>query len=428
MASTQTATESSWRALVPLAIAAVIALVAVLGLAIIIMNPPRQDIELLALFTGLSGLLSLTVGYMALRLGWRLRVGGIRLKIALTVAIGVLVALANVAVTSYLMFISPHDLALLSLLLFFALFLSLSFAYFLSGALTRSLSELARGATRMAEGDLTTRVQVPEGDEMGELARSFNAMAAEVEASFRRQRELEQARKDLIAAVSHDLRTPLASLRAMVEAVNDGVVTDQDTIRRYLRIMQTEITNVGDLINDLFELSQLDSGVLRLQIESSLVQDLISDTLESLQAQAMSKGLSLSGTVDAELAPALMDSAQVLRVLYNLVQNAIRHTPSDGTVVLEAHDAGLEIRVSVADSGEGIAESDLPRVFERFYRGDPARSRERGGAGLGLTIARGIVEAHGGRIWVESKPGSGSRFSFTLPKAPAAERRDEAVA
>ena len=339
------------------------------------------------------------------------------------VGTGIVIALANVAATAYLMFLSPHDLALLTLLLLFSLFLSLSFGFYLAGALAGSLRALATAATRMADGDLSARAEPTSRDELGEVARAFNAMAARVEESFQRQRDLEQARKDLIAAVSHDLRTPLASLQAMVEAVNDGVVTDEATVQRYLRTMQSEITSLSALINDLFELSQLDAGVLRLQCEASPLQELLFDTLESMQPQAERRNLRLSGTIAPTLAPVLIDAAQVQRVLYNLVQNAIRHTPSDGSVVLEARDAGAVVEVSVADSGEGIPESELPRVFDRFYRGDRARTREQGGAGLGLTIARGIVEAHGGQIWVESSPGRGSRFTFTLPKAAAGSKR-----
>jgi signal transduction histidine kinase len=202
----------------------------------------------------------------------------------------------------------------------------------------------------------------------------------------------------------------------MVEALNDGVVTDPATVQRYLRTMQAEITSLSGLISDLFELSQLDSGVLRLQFETSSIQDLISDTLETLQPQAQRKGLRLAGEVASGLEPVLMDPMRVQRVLFNLVQNAIRHTPSDGTVLLEARDGGREIQVSVVDTGEGIQAEDLPLVFDQFYRGNRARSREDGGAGLGLAIARGLVEAHGGRIWVESSVGQGSRFTFTLPK------------
>lgn len=409
----------SWRTIPPVAAAAIAALAAALGLAVLLLNPPRQDLELLALFLAASGLLSLAAGYLAVGLGWRLRCG-IHLKVALTIALGVVVALANVAVTAWLMFISPHDLALLSLLLVFALVVSLTFGFFLSWALTSSVRELSRSAARMADGDLKARASVPEGDELGDLAAAFNSMAARVEAAFGRQQELESARKDLIAAVSHDLRTPLASLQAMVEALNDGVVTDPETVQRYLRTMQVEITNLGGLVSDLFELSQLDAGVLHLQVESSPIQDLISDTLESLGPQARRKGLNLSGEVDAELGPVMMDPPKVQRVLYNLVQNAIRYTPSDGTVLLEARDGGDKVRVSVSDSGEGIQADDLSRVFERFYRGDRARSRDEGGAGLGLAIARGLVEAHGGQIWAESVAGRGSRFTFTLPKAQRA--------
>jgi signal transduction histidine kinase len=394
-----------------------VALGAAVLLAALILNPPRQDLEALALFLSSSGLASLLVGYVGLRLGWRARWGGLRLKIALAVAMGVVVALANVAVTAYLMFISPHDLALLSLLLIFALILSLAFGLLLSAGLTASLRALAVGARRMAKGDLTVRVEESAGDEVGEVARAFNSMADELEAAFRRQRELEQARRELIGAVSHDLRTPLASVQAMVEAMVDGVVRDPATVQRYLQTMQRETANLGALIGDLFELSQLDAGALSLQVEASPIQDLISDTLESLRVQAARKRLKLTGSVDGALPPVLMDSARVQRVLYNLVQNAIRHTPADGSIVLEAHDAGREVRVSVADSGEGIREADLPRVFDRFFRGDPARTREGAGAGIGLAIARGIVEAHGGRIWVESAPERGSRFSFVLPKA-----------
>jgi signal transduction histidine kinase len=252
---------------------------------------------------------------------------------------------------------------------------------------------------------------------VGDLAMALNHLAEQTDAAFRRQRELEQARRDLIAAVSHDLRTPLAALQAMTEALSDGVVSDPETVARYLRTMRGDIQSLSVLISDLFEVSQLDAGVLRLQIEASPIQDLISDMLESLQPQARRRGLHLTGSVTDALPPVLMDSTRVQRVLYNLVQNAIRHTPADGTVLLRAEEVGNEVRVTVADTGEGIAAADLPRVFDRFYRGDPARSREAGGAGLGLTIARGLVEAHGGRIWAASTVGQGAIFSFTLPKA-----------
>ncbi|MHB1135067.1 MAG: sensor histidine kinase [Chloroflexota bacterium] len=421
MNASRTSPESPWPALLKAALAGLLAQAAVISLAALLLSPPRQDLEQMALFLTLSGLPSLALGYLALRLAWRLRWGGLRLKTGLAVVVGILVALVNVAVTAFLMFISPHDLALLALLLVFALLLSLTFGFLLAATMTTSLRQLLAGAERMAAGDLSVRVAVPPGDELGDLARAFNTMAAQVEDSFQHRREVEQARKDLVGAVSHDLRTPLASLQVMVEAVNDGVVSDPATIERYLHTMQAEITSLSALVNDLFELSQLDAGVLGLQLEAASIQELISDTLAGLRPQAGQRQLRLDGAAEAALPAVLMDPGKVQRVLYNLVQNAIRHTPADGTVLLSARDVGEAVEVSVVDSGEGIAAADLPHVFERFYRGDPARARAQGGAGLGLAIARGIVEAHGGRIWAESAPGRGSRFTFTLLKAPATE-------
>jgi signal transduction histidine kinase len=252
------------------------------------------------------------------------------------------------------------------------------------------------------------------------VAAAFNGMAAELEESFNRQQELEQARRDLIAAVSHDLRTPLASVRAMVEALADEVVTDQETINRYHQTIQNQVSNLALLIDDLFELSKIDSGRLQLKLEGGCISDIISDTLESMRAQALAKQVRLTGQVDPNTPNLTMDSAKIQRVIYNLVQNAIRHTPSDGSVFIAAATVDEGIKVDVRDTGEGIAGEDLPRIFEHFYRGEKSRSRSTGGAGLGLAIAKGIVEAHGGRIWVDSKVGEGTIFSFILPQSTPA--------
>jgi two-component system sensor histidine kinase SaeS len=202
----------------------------------------------------------------------------------------------------------------------------------------------------------------------------------------------------------------------MVEAINDGVVADQETKSRYLQTIEAESENLSRLIDDLFELSQIDAGVMELHLESASLTDLISDTLGSMSAQAAERRLHLQGSVEDHQAPVVMDAKRVQRVLYNLVQNAIQHTPADGTISILAKDADSEMRVEVCDTGEGIPEAELERVFERFYRSDRARSRYTPGAGLGLSIAKGIVEAHGGRLWVESTLGKGSTFGFALPK------------
>jgi signal transduction histidine kinase len=233
---------------------------------------------------------------------------------------------------------------------------------------------------------------------------------------------LEEARRQLIEAVSHDLRTPLATMRAMIESINDGIVTEPETISRYHRTMQREIAYLSRLIDDLFELSQLDSGLLQLHPEASNVRDLVSDTLEALKPQADQRRLVLCGEVPDYLPDVVMDVPRMQRVLYNLVQNALRHTPADGSVVIRALDTGDEVQVSVEDTGEGVEPDELPKIFERFYRGSRARSREEAGSGLGLTIAKGIVELHGGRIWAVSERYQGAVFTFALPKAGALSR------
>jgi signal transduction histidine kinase len=216
--------------------------------------------------------------------------------------------------------------------------------------------------------------------------------------------------------VSHDLRTPLTSLRAMIEAINDGVVTDEASVRRYLALAQLEIQNLSHLVDDLFELTQLDVGAQTWDKEPGSLRDLISDTLESMRVQAQAKNVQIAGTVEPTIDPVKMNSLKIQRVLSNLLQNALHHTPAGGSISVNARQIDCRVQVEIIDTGEGIAASDLPHLFEPFYRGEKSRARNGGGAGLGLAIARGIVQAHGGEIGVTSQPGAGSRFYFTLPK------------
>lgn len=384
-------------------------------LAFLWVGARERDLLEVALFMLCSGLLSVALGWALAYGAWQRRVG-LRLALISISALGPLFVLVNVAFTARLMFFNTHDLGLLAVLLLFALTPGIAVSTLLGGRIAGAVDSLGAGAAAMARGDLTTRVRADGVAELRALAESFNSMAAQLEAAARERAETERARRDLIAAVSHDLRTPLASLRALAEALDDGVVDDPEGIRRYLRLMTGETERLNMLIDDLFELARLESGALRLDRTPSPVQDLISEALERMTAQAGRKGLQLAGEVVGDPPPVLIDGQQVTRVLLNLVQNAIRHTPADGSVTLRAARAEDGVLVEVRDTGEGIGADDLPRVFDRFYRGDPARTRE-AGAGLGLAIARGIVEAHGGRIWVESSPGQGTRFAFTLPAA-----------
>ena len=383
-----------------------------------VLAPPEEDVRLLAQFLVASALASLLVGYAVIRLAPAIGLAGLRARMVLAHLLVVLIAFVNVAFTAGLMFISGHDLGLLAVLLFFSAVVALAFAGAISGQILAAIHALVAAARAVSGGQLETRVRAEGDDELAELGRAFNAMAAELDKADRMRREMEEARRHLIAAVSHDVRTPIASIRAMVEAINDRVVTDPETIDRYLRATQSEVGRLSRLIDDLFELSQLDAGALTLQLEPGSLRDLLSDTLESLQPRAQDKGLRLAGQVDSDLPPVVMDAARIQRVLDNLVQNAIRHTPPRGVIVLEAQEVDDAVRVDVMDSGEGVPPTDLPFIFERFYRGEKSRARDQGGAGLGLAIAKGMVEAHGGKIWAQNVPGRGARFSFVLPKAP----------
>ncbi|MGE0058248.1 MAG: sensor histidine kinase [Dehalococcoidia bacterium] len=385
------------------------------GLAILLLSPPASDVVRLAVFLAASGGASLAVALAFLRLYRGSLFRGIRGKLFLAVLLSAGLVLANVGFTAYLMFLSSHDLQLTALLLLFSFGIAMFFAVTTANIFQARLAILLNGIERMGSGEFSEPIALASGDELDEIAAAFNAMATRLAAAAAAQREGEEARRELIAAVSHDLRTPLATMRAMIESINDGIVTDAATITRYHRTMQAEVVYIGQLIDDLFELSQLDSGVLRLAPETCSISDLISDTVEALRPQAESRNLILLGDVADPLPNVTIDMQRMQRVLYNLVQNAIRHTPEDGSVLIRATANEREIRISVEDTGEGIEPHELTRVFERFFRGDRSRSREDAGSGLGLTIAKGIVELHGGTIWATSERDRGATFTFALP-------------
>ncbi len=226
----------------------------------------------------------------------------------------------------------------------------------------------------------------------------------------RMRRQVEEARRGLVAAASHDLRTPLASLRLLVEAIDDGVAgEDRD---RYLAEVRTHVAVLSDLIDDLFELSRIEAGDISWTMRQVEIGDLIGDTVAAFRIFAEERGIRLAAELPDGRVVAAADAEKVQRVLFNLIQNAIRHTPADGSVTVRAKGGPDGVEVEVADSGEGIPLGEGERVFEAFYRGDGSRGED--GAGLGLAISRAIVEAHGGRIWLEDGD-PGTRVRFTLP-------------
>jgi signal transduction histidine kinase len=239
------------------------------------------------------------------------------------------------------------------------------------------------------------------------------ALAVRLWMEERTRGEVDEARRGLVAAASHDLRTPLASLRLLVESIDDGVVTGE-TRDRYLAEIRTHVAVLSDLIDDLFELSRIEAGDIAWTMRRVEVGDLIGETVAAMRAPAEQRGVRIAAEPPGASVVAEADAEKVQRVLFNLIQNAIRHTPADGSVTVRARPHGGEVEVEVADNGEGIPAGAGERVFEAFYRGDASRGDD--GAGLGLAISRAIVEAHGGRIWLEDAM-PGTRVRFTLPAA-----------
>ena len=269
------------------------------------------------------------------------------------------------------------------------------------------LSSVAR---RLGQGDLTQRVPATGKDEIGQLGLTFNTMADRLERA-------EHQRRGLMTDVAHELRTPLSNIQGYLEAVRDGVLKpDGPTIDTIYQ----QAAHLSGLVEDLRVLALVEAGALRLSSRPDALDDVLRRSVEGVRPRAEQSGVTVSLDAPRDLPLVQMDRTRIAQVVGNLLENAIAHTPEGGRVRVAAETARpSRARVTVADSGEGIAEDDLPRVFERFYRVDPSRSRATGGAGLGLTIAKQLVEAHGGAIRAESAPGRGSRFVFELPVAAA---------
>jgi len=277
--------------------------------------------------------------------------------------------------------------------------------FFLSRRILAPVEALTSAAKRLGRGDFSQRVQVKDRSELGELANTFNSMANDLERA-------EQLRQNMVADVAHELRTPLSNIRGYLEAIRDGVMgPDADTIRS----LDEEAALLSRLVDDLQELSLAEAGELKLVCQAEDIGELIKQTVDGAKAQAMAKGVSVSIDLPDKLPPVNIDSHRISQVLRNLLENAVAHTAKGDAITVSAKQQENYVEVAVNDTGEGIPVEGLPNIFERFYRVDKSRARVTGGTGLGLTIAKRLIEAHGGKIEVESELGKGSRFSFTIP-------------
>jgi signal transduction histidine kinase len=349
-----------------------------------------------ALTTLLAGLLAAAAVVRLPSLG--LRLAGLAL-------VAVLLPLAAVVLSGLVMFNSGHDLTILAVAAASST-AALAAALFLARSIHAAIERVRTAAGALSGGDLGARAPEDGPDEVAELAASFNEMAANVEGLF-------DARRQLVAWASHDLRTPLANMQAMLEALEDGLAPPD----RYLAALRDQSRTLGVLVDDLFELARIDAGALTLELRDASLGGLVRSCLRGLEAEARARRVTLAAELHGSGPAVRCAPDKVERVLANLVTNALRHTPSDGAVAVVVEPREREVIVSVEDTGEGLPADSVRRVFERFWRADPARAGTTGGAGLGLAIARGLVEAQGGRIWAENKPDGGARVSFTLPRA-----------
>ncbi|MEO8457984.1 MAG: HAMP domain-containing sensor histidine kinase [Chloroflexota bacterium] len=386
-------------------------------LAQLLMSPPLSELAKLALYFAVAGGATLGAAWVLLLAIDRTISLSIQTKALITgVAVGV-VALLNVLIIAQLMFVSTdHDFKMLLAVIAFSVIATVVLSVWVARSVAGRLHSIAVVVDSLASGDLSRRTHVSGRDEVASLAADVNALAMRLQEAEQQRQALDREKRDLTTAISHDLRTPIASLRAMVEALEDKVVAGPE-VDRYYSAMGRDLNRLSRMIDSLFELAQIDAGSLALRRSTVVVEDVVREAVDALRPQAKVRGVALEFR-GASKTSANLDGDRIERAIANLVRNAIEHTPADGRVEVGVSPNNGWIEVNVADTGEGIDADDLPRIWERFYRADKSRTRDDSGngdgAGLGLAIVRGIVEAHGGTVAAQSQLGIGSTFSVRI--------------
>ena len=361
----------------------------------------------------LAAVAAAALGSARLAAAHRRGLGPLGRQFGLAVAIMVGQALIAVIAIALLMFVSDEDALLVSLIVAFTGLVAIVAAQVLADGMLRDVEHVRDALFAVGEGRRDVRITTSGSDELAELADAANLMVERLAAEERARDTAEDARRALVAAVSHDLRTPITSLRLIADAVSDELV-DDETRARYLRRMTTHLGALSALIDDLFELSRIEAGDIRWSMAQVRLGGLVHETVGAMRAESELRGVHLLADVPDALTAQRANPEKLQRVLFNLIQNAIRHTPTDGSVTVRGRAVGAFVEVEVADTGDGIPDQERSHVFDALYRGGEQASRTEDGAGLGLAISRAIIEAHGGRIWLADQV-AGTCVRFSLP-------------
>lgn len=343
---------------------------------------------------------------------------GLRQKIILSLFVTLALPMFTGTVAGVNLETGPNAWSVANLLL--ALLIPFSVCAFIlatiiSESILKPLQELNKATDKMKDGSFDFVLTYKKNDEMGDFCAAFDAMREQLKVSLEKQAALDHSRKELIASISHDLRTPMSSIKGYVEGLQDGIVHDREKFNRYIAVIKNKTENLDHLIESLFQFSQLD---INHQEEDRCLLDskeMLESIVAPLELEFADHAVKLDVIRPFPSAPIFVNTSQIAQVFDNLISNAKRYIGEKGRIVIEArmdHDA---VKISIIDNGIGISEEDLPHVFDHFYRAEKSRSRNYGGAGLGLAICKKIIENHGGKIWVESTKKIATTFHFTLP-------------
>jgi signal transduction histidine kinase len=358
----------------------------------------RECVEILAPLGAVTTLLAHVVASQ------RARLRGLRRQLGILALLTAAQLGAAVALFAAVMFVSHMDAFFMAVAAGYAALIGLAAARLVARRALSDLDAVRAALMEVGEGSRDVSIAVRGGDELAALAADVEAMVAKVAAE-------ERARRELVASVSHDLRTPVTTLQLISEGLDDGIF-EPERIREQVRLISTHVRALATLIDDLFELARLDAGEVQWSMEQVRLDQLVQETVEAMRPHAEASRVEVRAELDGQLSPAHGNPEQLQRVLFNLIQNAIRHTPTDGSVLVRAERvAGPAVEIEVADSGDGIDPALREHIFEPFTQGPSRVAGRTGSAGLGLAIARAIVAAHGGQIWLdEAEPGTRIRF------------------